>query len=181
MVDAEEYRNLRKIAEAGKIPIIPLSGGEQVYTGEKMKIRVLHPPAKAKSPDNANEQSIVLDVRYAGFSTLLTGDIGLEPMRKLVEKEPLASVTVLKIPHHGSKMSLLPVFYDEAKPEWAVISVGANNIFGHPHPSILETLEEKDIKILRTDLDGAVTFCSDGRRVRLKTGPGNVSLLFPVY
>jgi len=181
MVDAEEYRNLRKIAEAGNMPIIPLTGGESVYTGEKMKIRVLNPPAKANSLDNANEQSIVLDVRYEGFSTLLTGDIGLEPMQELVERKQIAPVTVLKIPHHGSKMSLLPVFYEKAKPEWAVISVGANNIFGHPHPLILEAFEDKHIKVIRTDIDGAVTFSSDGRRVRLKTGPGNVSLFFPVY
>jgi len=171
MVEAEEYQNLRKIAETGKIPIIPLTGGETVYTGETMKIRVLHPPAKAKSPDNANEQSLVLDVRYAGFSTLLTGDIGIESMRELVEKKELNEVNVLKIPHHGSKNSLLPSFYEESNPQWAVISVGENNLFGHPQLSILETLEEKDIKILRTDRDGAITFCSDGRGVRLKTGP----------
>ena len=140
-----------------------------------------HAQKKAKSLDNANEQSIVLDVRYAGFSTLLTGDIGLESMQELIKNEQLAPVTVLKIPHHGSKMSLLPAFYDEAKPEWAVISVGENNIFGHPHPLILEALEEKNIKILRTDINGAITFGSDGRRVRQKTGPGSVSLLFPVY
>jgi len=181
MVDAEEYRNLRKIAEARKMPIIPLTSGKTVYTGEKMNIRVLHPQKKVKSLDNANEQSIVLDVRYAGFSTLLTGDIGLGPMQELIKNEQLAPVTVLKIPHHGSKMSLLPVFYDKAKPEWAVISVGANNIFGHPHPLILEALEEQHIKVIRTDIDGAITFCSDGRGVRLKTGPGNVGLVFPAY
>ncbi|NLG33306.1 MAG: DNA internalization-related competence protein ComEC/Rec2 [Syntrophomonadaceae bacterium] len=182
MVDTEEYRNLRKIAKAGKMPIIPIAGGEPVYTGEKLQIQVLYPPAKAKSLDNANEQSIVMDVRYDGFSTLLTGDIGLESMQELIKNEQLkAPVTVLKIPHHGSRMSLLPVFYDKAKPEWAVISVGANNIFGHPHPLILEALEDKHIKVIRTDIDGAVTFCSDGRRVRLKTGRGNGSLFFPVY
>lgn len=181
MVEAEEYRNLRKIAETGKMPIISLACGEPVYTGEKLQIQVLHPPAKPKSLDNANEQSIVLDIRYAGFSTLLTGDIGLETMQELINNEQLTSVTILKIPHHGSKMSLLPVFYDKAKPEWAVISVGANNIFGHPHPFILEALEEKHIKVIRTDIDGAVTFCSDGRRVRVKTGPDNFSLLLPSY
>jgi competence protein ComEC len=181
MAEAKEYRNLRKTANTGKMPIIPLTGGETVYTGEKLQIQVLHPPAKTKSPDNANEQSAVLNVRYAGFSTLLTGDISLETMQELIKNKQLTSVTVLKIPHHGSKMSLLPVFYDKAKPEWAVISVGANNIFGHPHPLILEALEEKNIKILRTDRDGAISFRSDGRRVRLKTGPGNVSLLFPTY
>mgnify|MGYP000889802502 CR=1 FL=1 len=181
MVDAEEYQNLRKIAEVRKIPIIPLASGEQVNTGEKMKIRVLHPTAGAKTRDNANEESLVLDIRYDRFSTLLTGDIGIEPMQELVEKEKLVPVTVLKIPHHGSKYSVLPSFYEESKPQWAVISVGANNIFGHPHPLVLEALEEKNIKILRTDRDGAITFCSDGRRVRQKTGPGSVSLLFPVY
>ena len=181
MVEAEEYRNLRKIAEAGKMPIIPLAYGKPVYTGEKLQMRVLHPMVEAKTLDDANEQSLVLDVRYDNFSTLLTGDIGIEPMQELIEKKQLAAVTVLKIPHHGSKNSLLPSFYQESKPQWAVISVGTNNIFGHPHPSILEALEEKNIKVLRTDHAGAITFCSDGRKVRLKTGPGSFSLLFPAY
>ncbi len=92
-------------------------------------------------------------------------------MQELVERKQIAPVTVRKIPHHGSKMSLLPVFYEKAKPELAVISVGANNIFGHPHPLILEALEDKHIKVIRTDIDGAVTFCTDGRRVKVKTGP----------
>ncbi len=181
MVEAEEYRNLRKIANAGKIPIIPLTGGETVYTGEKMNIRVLHPQVGAKSVDNANEQSLVLDIRYDSFSTLLTGDIGLKSMEELIKKKQLKPGTVLKIPHHGSKYSLLPSFYEESNPQWAVISVGENNLFGHPHPLILEALEKQHIKVIRTDIDGAITFCSDGKRVRLKTGPASISLLFPVY
>ncbi len=172
IVEAEEYRNLRKIAEAEKIPVIPLSGGESVYTGEKLQIRVLHPMIEAKTLDDANEQSLVLDVRYDNFSALLTGDIGKETMQVLIEK--LAPVTVLKIPHHGSKNSLLPSFYEESKPQWSVISVGENNLFGHPHPSVLEALEEKNIEILRTDQVGAITFYSDGKKVRLrKQGDGS--------
>ena len=172
IVEAEEYRNLRKIAEAEKIPVIPLSGGESVYTGEKLQIRVLHPMVEAKTLDDANEQSLVLDVRYDNFSALLTGDIGKETMQVLIEK--LAPVTVLKIPHHGSKNSLLPSFYEESKPQWSVISVGENNLFGHPHPSVLEALEEKNIEILRTDQVGAITFYSDGKKVRLrKQGDGS--------
>lgn len=181
MVEAEEYRNLRKIANAGKMPIIPLTGGETVYTGEKMNIRVLHPQKKVKSLDNANEESLVLDIRYDSFSTLLTGDIGLKSMEELIKKKQLKPGTVLKIPHHGSKYSLLPSFYEESNPQWAVISVGENNLFGHPHPLILEALEKQHIKVIRTDIDGAITFCSDGKRVRLKTGPASISLLFPVY
>ncbi|HHV16674.1 MAG TPA: DNA internalization-related competence protein ComEC/Rec2 [Gelria sp.] len=180
MANSEEYHNLKKIAHRRNIPVRPVTNGYQINTGEKLQMKILHPPPGG-SGDDANEESIVLDVRYNNFSTLLTGDIGTEPMRQLVDQKLVQPVIVLKIPHHGSKNSLLPSFYEESKPQWAVISAGENNVYGHPHPSILEALEEKGIEILRTDQAGAIRFYSDGNQVKLNTGPGSYSLLFPSY
>lgn len=169
LAEVEDYQNLKKIAADRQAQVIFLSGGDEIKTGEKLQIKVLHPPSGGY--DDVNDQSLVLDVGYAGFSALLTGDIGYKPMQELVNQKQLFPVTVLKIPHHGSKNSLLPSFYDETRAYWAVISAGENNLFGHPHYSVLQALEEKDIKILRTDRDGAIIFYSDGKKVRVKTGP----------
>lgn len=169
LAQCEGYKGLRKITAGKQVPVVPLSAGEYINTGENLQIKVLH-PALEFNTDNANDQSLVLQIDYQGFSALLTGDIGIEPMQELIKKQQLRPVTVLKIPHHGSKNSLLIPFYEKTKARWAVISVGQNNLFGHPHYSILESLEDKNIKILRTDCDGAIIFYSDGKRVRLKTG-----------
>jgi len=63
---------------------------------------------------------------------------------------------ILKVAHHGSKSSSSEAFLDAARPRLAVIQCGLNNFYGHPHKQTLERLEERSIKVLRTDLNGAV-------------------------
>lgn len=180
LAESKEYQGLTKTMASQQVPVIRLFAGNHINTGEDLQIKVLHPPPGFNA-DNANDQSVVLHIAYGSFSALLTGDIGIMPMQELLMNQQIGPVTVLKIPHHGSKTSLLVPFYEKTGARWAVISVGENNLFGHPHPSIVEALEEKDIKILRTDRDGAIIFSSDGSRVRLKTGPGSLDLLSPAY
>jgi competence protein ComEC len=74
---------------------------------------------------------------------------------------------VLKVGHHGSAYSSTPQFIRAVAPEAAVISVGRNNLFGHPAPETLKTLGSLGIRIYRTDLDGAVTIDSDGSAFRI--------------
>jgi beta-lactamase superfamily II metal-dependent hydrolase len=73
---------------------------------------------------------------------------------------------VLKVGHHGSATSTSMSFLEAIRPEYAVISVGAKNKFGHPNPGTLERLETIGAKVYRTDLNGSVVFRSDGNRVR---------------
>jgi len=179
LAEAEEYQTLRqKLGE--QQAVIPLSAGDCINTGEKVQIKILHPPLEFTA-DNCNDQSVVLRIAYGEFSALLTGDIGIEPMQEILDNQQLQPATVLKIPHHGSKNSLLIPFYIRINPGWAVISVGKNNLFGHPHYSVLEALDNEDIKTLRTDRLGAVRFSSDGEKVRIKTGADGLHLLFPTF
>jgi len=86
----------------------------------------------------------------------------------MLKKEKLLPVNILKIPHHGSKGSLVPALYEETSPDWAVISVGANNRFGHPSSIVLQELAQRGIKVLRTDQDGAISVRSDGRFIKIE-------------
>ena len=70
--------------------------------------------------------------------------------------------TVLKVGHHGSRKSTQLVFLERVGPQYAVISVGADNRFGHPAPETLHRLQEWPVSLYRTDRDGAVVFRSDG-------------------
>ena len=76
-----------------------------------------------------------------------------------------APATVLKVAHHGARTSSSPQFLQMAKPQYAVISVGANNRFGHPHNDVLQRLAGSGTKVYRTDLQGAILFKSDGRQL----------------
>ena len=73
-------------------------------------------------------------------------------------------VNYLKVPHHGSKNGLTKELLETIKPEVAVISVGKNNSYGHPHEETLKLLRDKDIKILRTDEKGDIEVVNDGKK-----------------
>ena len=88
---------------------------------------------------------------------------------ELVASGLLRPVTLLKVGHHGSKTSSSEEFLDELKPQFAMISDGYRNQFHHPHPSVLERLQEHHAAILRTDQQGLITFRSDGQHVELET------------
>lgn len=116
-----------------------------------------------------NEKSVLAKVVFGQTSFLFTGDAGKEELKHFLEEEFNANAQVLKIPHHGSRYSWFPEFLEEVKPQYAVISVGAHNPFGHPDPVVLEGLKAKNIEVLRTDEQGAVTFISDGNKIRCNT------------
>jgi competence protein ComEC len=89
---------------------------------------------------------------------LLTGDIESSGEARL-EPGPAA---VLKVPHHGSRSSSTPLFLGRVQPGLAVVSVGRNSRFGHPHPEVLDRYRGHRIQVLRTDHQGTVTLSSDG-------------------
>ncbi len=170
--EAEEYKEMKEIAFREGIPLFYLKSRQQLRFEKGCVITVLYPEGGIYSGHDYNNKSLVLHGQYGDFSFLLTGDVGKEGMREIMRRGKLKA-TAIKVPHHGSKGSLLPEFYREVNPHWAIISAGANNSFGHPHPSVLNELGEQGIKILRTDKNGAVVFRSDGRSVTIRTGAGN--------
>jgi len=169
LADDEGYQSLKEIAALKEVSIIPVAAGDRLNIGENIQLEVLHPTREYQA-DNVNDHSLVVEVRYGSFSALLTGDIGDKVMQELTEQGKIAPVTIVKIPHHGSKSSLNSSFYDKTNCKWGIISVGVNNLFGHPHLSIIKALEERNVNIFRTDRDGAVMFYSDGTKVKVITG-----------
>ncbi|MCX6779077.1 MAG: ComEC/Rec2 family competence protein [Candidatus Magasanikbacteria bacterium] len=114
---------------------------------------------------NLNNSSIVFKLVYDQTSFLFTGDAEV-----VVEKELLAGgvdlkADVLKVGHHGSNSSTSEEFLKKVAPESAIISVGKDNDFGHPHLRTLRRLERHNSKIFRTDKVGAVEFVSDGEKI----------------
>lgn len=110
-----------------------------------------------------NDTSIVFKLIHGSSQFLLTGDVSSNLEDDLVKEFDLKS-DVLKIAHHGSKNSTTNEFIKEVSPNCAVISVGKNS-YGHPSERVLNLLEEEKIKIFRTDIDGEVTFFSNGEEI----------------
>jgi len=105
-------------------------------------------------------------VSFGKFSALLTGDSQASELADALQPfdsaQGFSTVSVLQIPHHGSRFGLTSEILDLLNPKLAVISVGAKNKYGHPTPFILDLLKSKNIKTLRTDQNGEVEIISDG-------------------
>lgn len=124
-----------------------------------------------------NEACAVLRVRYGDAAFLFTGDMEQAQEAALLAAQRDVRCTVLKVGHHGSATSTSAPFLAIARPRYAVISVGADNTFGHPRPEVLARLRAAGVRTFRTDEDGAVTFRTDGRRLWAETyAAGEVSL-----
>lgn len=166
----EGYQTLVQAAGKAKIPISYLSRGQRLENG-RLILTCLH-PEKGDMNTEPNEYSIVLKVSYGNFSALLTGDIEGNGERELTEsltEEPAGGrITVLKAAHHGSKYSTPETFLESERPVYAVISCGKKNSYGHPHKELLERLENCGAETLITWESGAVSFCTDGKRVRVE-------------
>jgi competence protein ComEC len=139
---------------AGAVPK-RLARGDEARSGP-LRLDVLWPPADLLPGPHRGEDpnllAVVLLARWGDFSMLLTADAE-------AEATPLdpGPVDVLKVAHHGSDDAGLAALLDRTRPQLAVISVGADNPFGHPTPATLATLASHGVRTLRTDRDGTVT------------------------
>ncbi|KUG04271.1 late competence protein comec, dna transport [hydrocarbon metagenome] len=167
LLDAGEYDELKRIASARGAVVLGAAAGQQIHIDEEgLQMEVLSPPAGIESSDY-NKLSLVLRCEYGDFSLLLPGDLDKEGLEDITPSGSTNPTLLVKVPHHGSRGSLSEGFYQGFDPYAAVISVGKNNIYGHPNQEVLDCLEKQGIMILRTDQNGAVSFESDGQSMEI--------------
>jgi competence protein ComEC len=135
-----------------------LSRGDLIE-GNGYKIYALHPypefyTMQGKEYDAANNDSLVLRIEGEHTSFLFTGDIEEDAEENVMHLGTWLKSDVMKVPHHGGRTSAYQPFIGIVSPRIAVISAGRDNPFGHPHQETLDALNE--VKIFRTDIDGAV-------------------------
>jgi len=112
--------------------------------------------------EDLNNFSIVFNLHYYNFDALFTGDLGPEKIHQMIARDGIKDVEYLKIPHHGSRNGLTQELLDASTPEIAVMSLAADNRYGHPHQEIIEMLQKSGIDYYRTDESGDVIVESDG-------------------
>jgi competence protein ComEC len=152
-----------------RIPIVPLRAGEVKRHGD-VQLRVLHPPPPDWERRRVrNDDSVVLEVVYRDVAILLTGDISAEIEREIIPLLTPARIRILKVAHHGSRTSTSSALLETWMPQFAVISCGRGNRFGHPTTDVLQRLESIGATVLRTDLDGQITIETDGRSIQTTT------------
>lgn len=121
--------------------------------------------------EDCNDTSVVIRVDFGARSVLLTGDAEKESEADIVATYTKADlkVDVLKSGHHGSRTSSSEALLDLCDPEYAVISCGDGNSYGHPHPETLDKYDDYGIEYYRTDLHGTVIIKTDGETLTITT------------
>jgi competence protein ComEC len=158
------YNALLAETDALHVQVRALRAGDALAFGAT-QIDVLAPMRDYQPrPEPTNNDSLVLHVAYGATSALLEGDAEAPIEQAMLSERGLES-TLLKVGHHGSITSTRPEFLARVKPQWAVISCGLHNRYGHPRTEVLEELEAARVRTFRTDLNGAMCFELDGRSV----------------
>jgi competence protein ComEC len=158
-----ELESLLREAKDLGVSVVVHQAGDNFKTGG-LKFHVLAPAVSAATPSRkTNDDSLVMSASYGETSALLEGDAEKEVERRIAKEQPAADL--LKVAHHGSATSTIPELLSAVHPRFAVISVGAHNVYGHPRREVLERLAGSRVVTYRTDLNGAVTFYLDGRAV----------------
>lgn len=117
---------------------------------------------------DTNNSSIVMKMVYGDTSFLFSGDAEQSVEKSILDDGYDVSCTVMKVPHHGSELSMSYRWIREADPKYAVISCGTGNQYGHPREEVLSKLEDAEITTLRTDMQGDIICTSDGKKVKFQ-------------
>jgi competence protein ComEC len=164
------YEKLLREIQENKVPYVKAVRGQAIEVEPGLKFDVYGPPhppfseadiGKDRSVQNAN--SVVLRLSYGSFAMLFTGDAEFETEDQIMKAGANLQANVLKIGHHGSRHATSGKFLAAVAPQFAIISVGASNDYGHPAQLTLDRLKKANIQTLRTDLSGAIEIFSDGK------------------
>ena len=137
-----------------------------------VSIEVIYAPALSskggEGQETGNEASNVYRISYGQVSFLITGDLTQENEQLILAQGKNIRSTVLKVGHHGSDTSSSAAFLQAVAPSYAIISAGAGNSFGHPKQAVLQRLQNIGAKVCRTDKEGEIRFCTDGKTMRVE-------------
>lgn len=160
--DTNTYNYMMDAIETRECDLI-LSEPDYVFTVGEVTFTVLAP--LGSSYKELNDWSIVLRAEYGATSVMFTGDAETVSEGEMLERYSSTGkldCDLLKVGHHGSTTSTSEAFLEAVSPDHAIISVGEGNTHNHPSAKILTRLENSNVRIWRTDLEGSIVFVSDG-------------------
>ena len=160
------YLKVIAITDRKKVPRLKTKMGDLIPLGRYSSIRIFHPPSAygSNTATSNNNSSLVFKYAYGESTILFTADIETSAELKLVNSGYNLKSQLLKVPHHGSSSSSSIDFLKSVSPNEALISVGRNNLYGHPSKKVINRYNKSGISIRRTDLDMAIVM-----RIKSKT------------
>lgn len=172
----DKYKNLEKILKEKKTEEKQLHQGDVVqFDDKKTNIALLWPPKsltdlKQAGKIDLNFFSLSLLISIGKIDLLIAGDLESKVVTEALQKvKDNRQIELLKVSHHGAKEGLDDTLLSLVKPQSAIISVGKDNHYKHPHSDTLRLLDSQKIEILRTDQKGDIEIVTDGKKIFIKT------------
>ena len=160
--NTKTYENLLTAIDDKNLTIKKAYKGVKIIDEDELDVSILSPTKDEY--DNLNNYSAVLKLTYKNVSYLFMGDSEEEVEENILDD---VKADVIKIAHHGSNSSSSLEFLKKVSPTYAVISVGEDNSYNHPHKEVLDRLEEIGSTVYRTDLDGNIIISTDGNKIMI--------------
>ncbi|MBM7855595.1 beta-lactamase superfamily II metal-dependent hydrolase [Desulfohalotomaculum tongense] len=163
------YKDLLLAIKNKGLKISRAKAGVVLDAGSGIKAELIAP--NSNYYEELNDYSAVLKLTYDSTSFLFTGDAEAVSEREMLAASYNLKADVLKVGHHGSSSSTTPAFLKAVAPKYAIISVGKDNDYGHPHSKTMAALAAAGVQVLRTDISGHIVVTSDGKNITLNKNP----------
>ncbi|MDD5144975.1 MAG: ComEC/Rec2 family competence protein [Candidatus Pacebacteria bacterium] len=161
--DSDEFREWQRLIDEEGANMYVGWAGQRIKEGEFF-LEIISPLENMEGKEaDANNNSLVIKAGFRENDFLFAADISKPQERKIIERGTDVEADILKVAHHGSKISNGEEFLEKITPRMAVISCGKDNSYGHPHQETLDILKKYDIDILRTDLLGSIKIKANGK------------------
>ena len=160
------YTNMLKAIDDSGAKVKIGVAGTEIFSDGDLSAVVIAPVTEDYS--DLNNSSVMVMLTYGNNKFLFTGDAENSEENTITAD---IDCDVLKVGHHGSSTSTSRAFLTAASPEYAVISCGMGNSYGHPHTETLDRLKDAGVKIYRTDLQGDIIMTCDGEKITVNAEP----------
>lgn len=139
--------------------------GESYQLGE-LSIEVIAPK---QLTNDANEDSISIYLQFGNSGVVMTGDAGVRAEANMLDERESLAADILHVGHHGSNTSTSEPFLTAVNPDYAIISAGEDNSYGHPDQEVVERILNHEIELFVTYQQGTITFTSDGQTFEVES------------
>ncbi len=163
---SQTYLKYLEYIDTHNIPFEIAKPGDKINLDSRVDILIVN---SGKSGDSLNDASVALHLKYNKFTFLITGDAEAAAERRIIDGYNVRA-DVLRVGHHGSNTSTNEFFLNVVKPKDSVISVGANNSYGHPHQEVLTRLTNHGVNIYSTAQSGDIVLTSNGTTYKFSSG-----------
>ena len=161
------FEDVLDVIEEKDIPLSTTTPGQTIDLGSGAVVTILGPVTE--DIEDLNNTSVVCRLDFGETSFLFNGDQETPMEELLLQSGADLDCDMMTMGHHGSSTSSSQEYLDAVSPEYASISCGRGNKYGHPHEETVEKLEEMGVEYYRTDLSGNITFTSDGENISVRT------------